>query len=155
MRYDSMRYTKVSRLGGSLLQLNQPVKQVMKNVTIREVRETDPVATAILLLDQCNISALPVRSDAGVYSGVISKSDIASIRFLRLMQSHRSPDHVLVREVMNHTAPIYVHESASLQKAVTEMYRRHIHRLFVADDDSRLVGIISTTDILRLLVVNG
>jgi CBS domain-containing protein len=133
--------------------LNIPVKQVMKNVVIREVREVDSVSTAVQLLDRCQISALPVRSDAGIYSGVISKSDIASLRLLKQLQAQRSPEHILVREIMNHTPPVYINEHAPVQKAIAEMHKRHIHRLFVADDDAHLIGVISTTDILRLIVV--
>lgn len=131
----------------------QPIKQIMKKSTIREVKETDSIAKAIQLLDQCNISALPVRSDAGIYSGVISKSDIASLRFLTCIQAKRNPEQILVREIMNKTHPIYVMEDAPIQEAITEMHRRHIHRLFVSDADSRLIGVISTSDILRFLVV--
>lgn len=132
----------------------QPIKQIMKKVSIREVKETDSISRAIQLLDQCNISALPVRSEVGVYSGVISKSDIASLRFLGTIKSKRNPDNILVREIMNRTPPIYVMENDPIQMAITQMHQRHIHRLFVADDDYQLIGVISTSDILRLLVVD-
>jgi CBS domain-containing protein len=132
---------------------SQPIHQIMKQIAIREVKETDSVSTAIQRLDQCNISALPVRSEAGIYSGVISKSDIASLRLLKLIQAKRNPDHILVREIMNRTPPIYVMEHETLQTALHQMHQRHIHRLFVADAEYQLIGVISTSDIIRLLVV--
>lgn len=133
----------------------QPVHQVMRRSKIHDIKETDSVAKAIRMLDECNVSALPVRSDEGKYSGVISKSDIASARFLRLLKANRSPDSILVLEVMNRTAPIYVMENDAVQHAITIMHKRHIHRLFVADADYQLTGVVSTSDIIRLLVVAG
>ena len=127
----------------------------MKSATIREVNETDSVLLAVQLLDQSSISALPVRSaDKGIYSGVISKSDIASLRFMRLLQAKRDPQHILVRELMNQNPPMYVMETDAVQTAITLMHQKHIHRLFVADAQNQLVGVVSTSDILRLLVVN-
>lgn len=133
----------------------QPVCQVMRRSKIHDAKETDSVAKVIRLLDECDISALPVRSSEGKYSGVISKSDIASIRFLRLLKANRSPDTILVLEIMNRNPPIYIMENAPVQEAITIMHKRHIHRLFVADADYQLIGVISTADILRLLVVGG
>lgn len=131
----------------------QTVKQIMRKATVREVKESDPVAKAIQLMDQCDISALPVRSKIGGYCGVISKSDIASQRMLSVLNTGRSPLQIRVGDVMNRTPPLYVMEDAPIQEAISQMHRRHIHRLFVADADYQLVGVISTTDIIRLLVV--
>lgn len=135
------------------MQFRHTVKQVMRQGKIQDVRETDSVVKAIQLMDDCNVSALPVRSSEGKYSGVISKTDIASKKFVRSLKTKSSPESILVLEVMNRTAPLYVMETDSVQQAITLMHKRHIHRLFVADDDFQLVGVISTTDILRLLVV--
>lgn len=131
----------------------QPVKQVMRKSSVREIKESESVAKAILILDQCEISALPVRSKIGGYSGVLSKSDIASHRLLDALKSRRSLEQIAVWEIMNRTPPLYVMEDAPVQEAILQMHRRHIHRLFVADADYQLIGVISTTDIIRLLIV--
>jgi CBS domain-containing protein len=125
----------------------------MSRRRIRDVHEAEPLSKAFELLDQSNVGALPVKSSEGKYSGVISKSDIASIRLLKLLNGGRTPDTILVREVMNRTAPLYVMETASVQEAVTLMHKRGIHRLFVADARYQLIGVVSTSDILRLLVL--
>lgn len=133
----------------------QPVHQVMRRSKIHDIKETDTVSKAMQLLDECNISALPVRGAEGRYSGVISKSDIASTRFLRLLKGNRTPESILVLEIMNRNAPIYVMESDMVQEAIAIMHKRHIHRLFVADSDFQLTGVISTSDILRMLMVTS
>ncbi|HEY9686895.1 MAG TPA: CBS domain-containing protein [Coleofasciculaceae cyanobacterium] len=131
----------------------QPVNVLMKRRKVLDIQETDSVTKALELLDEANISALPVRSPEGKYSGVLSKSDIASRRFLRALKIKRSPDQVLVREIMNRTPPLFVMENDPIREAIGIMHRRHIHRLFVADESYQLIGVISTTDILRLLVL--
>jgi CBS domain-containing protein len=131
----------------------QAVKQIMKRSKVYDVKQTDSVTKAIQLLDECNISALPVRSSEGKFCGVISKSDIASRRFLQALKVKHSPDLILVADVMNRTPPIYVMEEDPVEVAINMMHKRHIHRLFVADNNYELTGVISTTDVIRLLVV--
>lgn len=133
---------------------HQPVKQVMKQQRILDIRETDSVAKAIQMLDQCDISALPVRGPEEKYTGVISKSDIASMRFLKSLKARVAPEAIAVREIMNRTPPVYVMQDNPVREAIALMHRRHIHRLFVADADYQLIGVISTSDILRLLFLS-
>ena len=131
----------------------QAVSQVMKRTRVQEVNERDSVAKAIHLLDQFNISALPVRNNEKRYVGVISKSDIASDRFLKALQSKRSPDTILVLEIMNRNPPLYVQETDLTRDAIHMMHKHHVHRLFVANAQYQMIGVISTSDILRLLVL--
>jgi CBS domain-containing protein len=135
------------------LRYHQPVKQVMKPGRVQDIRETDSLARAFQVLDACNISALPVRNPEGIYSGVLSKSDIVSQRFLKMLKANRSPEGILVQELMNRTPPLFVMEDDPIQEAITMLHRRHIHRLFVADEAGQMVGVISTSDILRLLIL--
>jgi len=126
----------------------------MRKNPVRDIKESDSIAKAIQLMDQCDISALPVRSQLGSYCGVISKSDIASMRMLDALKTKGSAERILVREIMNRTPPLYVMENDPIQDAISQMHRRHIHRLFVADLDYQLVGVVSMSDILRMLLVS-
>lgn len=132
---------------------NQPIKLIMQHRQIHEVGVLDTVAKAIELLDRANVSALPVKSLKNQYVGVISKSDIASHRFIELLRTHGRVDNILVEELMNKNAPLALPETATIQQAVTMMHQRHIHRLFVANEKHQLVGVVSTSDILRLIAV--
>jgi CBS domain-containing protein len=134
---------------------HHPVKQLMREGRVQDIREIDSLAHAIQILDDCNISALPVRSVEGKYCGVLSKSDIASKRLLKMLKANRSPDGILVQELMNRTTPLFVMENATVQDAIVLMHRRHVHRLFVADADYQMIGVVSTSDIMRFLTVNG
>lgn len=131
----------------------QTVSEVMKRTRVQEVNERDSVSKAIHRLDQFSISALPVRSNEGKYVGVISKSDIASDRFLKALAAKRSPDTILVMEIMNRNSPLYVRETDLVRDAIHLMHKHRIHRLFVSNAQYQMIGVISTSDILRLLVL--
>ena len=129
------------------------VKHVMSRCHVQVISEYDSVAHAITLLDDHGISAMPVQSSAGRYVGVISKSDIASVRFMQALQRQHSPDKIYVKELMNRTVPLIVNHEQRVQEAIRIMFQRHIHRVFVVDSGNRLCGTLSTTDILKMLVV--
>ena len=133
---------------------NQPLKVIMQHKQIHDIGVLDTVETAIERLDRADVSALPVKSLKNQYVGVISKSDIASHRFIELLRRHGSVDHILVEALMNTNAPLALPETASIQAAVDLMHHRHVHRLFVSNEKNQLVGVVSTSDILRLLAVN-
>ena len=134
---------------------HRPVKLLVKPFPLKDVLETDTIQTALELLDGHNIGAVPVRSEEGTYTGVLSKTDIASLRFFEMLKTRMGdPARVLVIEIMNKTPPVYVMEHESVQTAVSEMYKRHIHRIFVADSTYQLVGVVSTTDILRYVMLD-
>lgn len=125
---------------------------VMKS-KVTDVLETDTVAKALALLDEKEISAMPVRSTDGTYKGVLSRTDIASQRFFSILKDRGGPEHVLVHEIMNKTPPVFVREETTIKEAAAIMHRRHIHRLFVAGKNNQLIGVVSTSDILRLVVL--
>ena len=126
----------------------------MRRTLVCEVKESDSVTKAIQLMDRCDISALPVQSPLGRYCGVISKSDIASIRMLNALKIRGQAERIQVGEIMNRTPPLYVMENDPIQEAISQMHRRHIHRLFVSDQDYQLIGVVSMSDIIRMLMVS-
>jgi predicted transcriptional regulator len=135
------------------LPLHQPVKHLLKHHVVKSVLETDAITKAVQVLDECDISALPVRNVAGRFCGVISKSDIASMRCLELLKEKKLPDLIHVRDLMNRNLPVCVDENHSIADAVKVMHKRRIHRVFVLDSAHHLIGVLSTSDILRFLVV--
>lgn len=132
---------------------NQPVKILMKPKVL-DILETDTLTRALTVLDEADISALPVRTSEGGYRGVLSRTDISRLRLFKLVEERGSTDNILVGEVMNRTPPVYVTEDTPIQEAVRIMHRRGIHRLFVANQSRRLVGVISSSDIMRLVTVS-
>jgi CBS domain-containing protein len=78
--------------------------------------------------------------------GILTDRDVV----LRCVAQQRDPDATEVGEVM--TAPLTcIHESTSIESALSRMAGTHTRRLAVVDDDERLVGILALDDVLELL----
>jgi CBS-domain-containing membrane protein len=137
---------------------------------------TATVDEAVTLLTDRNLSAVPVLDEHGVPVGVLSRSDIVAhdckeYDYLRperpgcgagndsaLRPRDVQPEvgyaekarTTLVREIMT---PVLFSVAPETPAAtvVEAMLSLTVHRLFVAGEDGSLVGVISTTDILRHL----
>jgi CBS domain-containing protein len=117
--------------------MQQPVVTVEPDRTVRE---------AVILLSDDHISALPVTDRTGRIVGVVSTTDILAA------EAEGSPggagrEAATVADLMT-PRPITVSPDAEVKDAAQQMLYADVHRLFVTEDD-RLVGVISSTDIVR------
>jgi CBS domain-containing protein len=132
--------------------MQYPVKNVMSRHGVRAVQELDTLVSAIHLMDAGDISALPVKGSGGHMVGVLSRTDIASDRFLVLLKEH-PPEALLVRQLMNRTPPVCIQDDQPVADAVALMHKRDIHRVFVTNAQQHVIGILSSSDIIKLLFV--
>jgi CBS domain-containing protein len=109
-----------------------------------------PVHEAELLLKSYRISGLPVVTD-GTLIGVISQTDLLNARSSELIGANW--DRVRVRHLMTRP-PVTVHMSTSVVRAARLMLDQHIHRVVVIDDEDIPIGVVTTSDLLRLLLPN-
>lgn len=125
--------------------------------TVGELMTPDPIVIeddasldhAVRLLEENEITGLPVVDRDGVLVGVISHTDIIRARAVAHLW-HRWPG-LRVRHLM-HAPALTADRAMSLEEAAQIMERSHVHRLVVVGDDQlRPVGIISTTDLVRAL----
>jgi CBS domain-containing protein len=117
-------------------------------------RATDGVAFAEEELAKLGISALPVVDHAGFVVGVLSRTDLLRVGRVRLMNGQRRrvltlPD-ASVRELMTSTVEV-VSPETSLFEAARRMIRRHIHRLYVCEEQ-RPVGVIGTKEMMQAVI---
>jgi CBS domain-containing protein len=106
------------------------------------------VSEAERLLKTYRVSGLPVVSDDATV-GVISQTDLVIARSSGLIGVNW--ERVLVRHLM--TAPaVTVRTGTSLARASQLMVSRHIHRLVVVDDEDKPIGVVSSLDLLRVLL---
>jgi CBS domain-containing protein len=116
---------------------------ILQDATLREALET---------MEQVNCRHLPVVNQHGYLAGVITSHDcrlalnLPSVRRAH-WQANRMLDHVLVSAVMTF-APMTVSPETPADVAVNHMLERQIGCLPVLQDKA-LVGIVTTTDILR------
>jgi CBS domain-containing protein len=147
-----------------------PYKRHVKEVASKEVVAVDAVDTvhnALELMAENRVSALPVVDARGVCVGIISTTDLMEVAremedeisnlgrvdeishrwFLDLLADH-DMERRHVSEVMTETVAS-IGPDVLLVDAARQMLRHHVHRLPVLDDNQRIVGILSTMDILK------
>ncbi|MBO8137978.1 MAG: chloride channel protein [Desulfotomaculum sp.] len=143
----SIYTTKLLRKGLDLEELRRP--DVLKDVLVCDVMSTRPeyvlaVHTAMKALREINHSrhqGFPVVDLDGTVIGMITRREL---RWATLDNQENTPvSQLLKREV------IYVHEHEPLRRAVALMSRYGVGRLPVLDNNKRLQGIISRSDIIR------
>ena len=112
----------------------------------------DSLELAEKLFDRYKIRHIPVIK-AGILKGMVSKTDLLRISFLDSLSDAESivdeaiyqmfsVDQIMIRNIQT------IHLNASV-KEVTELFiTKEYHALPVVDED-KLVGIITTTDVLR------
>lgn len=153
----------------------------MAEQSVRDIMSADPVAVgpemsvteaAHLMVDR-RIGALPVVED-GALVGIVTEGDLimrdVKLEFptyLHLLDGYilyppatarfeselKKAVAATVRDVMT-PDPITIQADASIEDAATLLVERDVSRLPVLDGDA-LVGIVSKSDIVRSLLVNG
>jgi CBS domain-containing protein len=106
---------------------------------------------AELLLRSYRISGLPVVGN-GILTGVISQTDLLNARSSELIGENWP--RVRVRHLMTRP-PVTVHLGSTVENAARLMLDRHIHRLVVIDDDGAPIGVVTTSDLLRVVLDEG
>lgn len=116
---------------------------------VRTISSDASVAEVVLSLADAHVSGMPVLDKGGRMIGVVSATDILTAE--AEAESQRIDRELLqetsVREIMT-ARPYTVAPDEEVREAARQMLYADVHRLFVADGD-RLVGVISTTDIVR------
>jgi len=121
----------------------------VKSETVRIKPETITPDTLIVeaiteMLDS-GLRALPVVED-GEFVGLVTEYDILDVA----RESDKLAE-IDAREVMS-SPPITIHEDETIAKARALMRDHGVSRLPVVDDESRLRGIVTTTDIIREVI---
>lgn len=107
-----------------------------------------PASEAERLLKTYRVTGLPVVTGRTT-TGVISQTDLLTARSSGLISGNW--DRMLVRHLMT-TPAVVVHTATSVEHAARLMVSRHIHRLVVVDDDDTPIGVLSSLDLLRVLL---
>lgn len=126
--------------------------------TVGEVMTPDPITvgadesiqTAARLLEENEISGLPVVDSGGALLGVLAESDLVRARATQDLWDHWST--LAVRDLM-HAPALTADRDMSLQEAAALMERTHVHRLIVVAEDQRTpIGVLSSSDLVRVMV---
>ena len=133
---------------------NVPVSQVMTKNILR-LNFTDDLATAEKIFKKNHIRHLPVV-DKGSIVGMISSNDLLRISFADAVgpdgQEIESSvyDMFSIEQIMT-SKVISIPSSTSLEDTARLFLKHEFHALPVVDND-KLVGIVTTTDVIRFFL---
>jgi CBS domain-containing protein len=123
--------------------------RVLMQTKVKTVQQDDSINDAVVTLTDAHVSALPVVDGIGHMIGVISSTDILTSEAEARDAVEREAlfEQMMVRDIMT-PRPLTVSPEADVREAAQQMLYVEIHRLFVTNGN-KLVGVISTTDIVR------
>ncbi len=108
------------------------------------------------LMKEHNVHRLPVLDDKGVLMGIISDRDIkeaspSKATTLDMHELYYLLSEIQVKDIMT-KHPISVRWDDSVEQAALIMVEKHIGGLPVVDEDNKLVGIITDSDIFKVFI---
>lgn len=138
-----------SHPGGALgRKLLTHVRDVMRTGNaVPEVRESTPLAQALMEITRKGMAMTAVVDDDGRAVGVFTDGDLR-----RLLETPRDWKTVPIVEVM-HRNPLTVGPDQLAVEAVQVMETNRINQLLVIDGESRLVGALHIHDLTRAKVI--
>ncbi len=102
-----------------------------------------PVIEAARIMKEKNIRHLPVTNHVGTVIGILSDRDLQ--RAINVLEQYKVEDFM--------SWPVYsVSESTSVKRIAEEMISQKVSAFLVEDLNGHLKGIITTDDLLRLLI---
>jgi CBS domain-containing protein len=101
-----------------------------------------PAARLVELLVDENIGAVPVIDGEGYPLGIVTRADVLEEDELDIA------DEVTAEELMRRS-PLTVEPTTPISEAARLMARQRVHHLLVVDGAGRLVGLLSSFDVVR------
>jgi CBS domain-containing protein len=127
------------------------------NKPLISVKEGDRVIEAFKLMVTNNVSGVAVINDKQQLVGQISSSDIKCISLTgemvpRLYETYHHYRKILIQKYKAPEITITVPLKANLSEVLETIINNRLHRVFIVGNDNHAAGVISLTDILKLLV---
>lgn len=150
-------------VSGVLDSLPDPAHRTLQERNLHQkevvrIRLDQPAGEAFALMRERKISGVAVVDEEGKLVGVISASDLKLLGFdlgyLHLLgKSARDYLTALRGSIADSQREVCTCDAnSSIDHAVKQLIARHVHRLFVIDDQRRLLGVVSIRDILKTLL---
>ena len=129
-----------------------PLTEIMTRDITCARRDLDAQRVAELMLQQ-HIGCVPVVEEPGRPIGMITKLDLVEQLVGR---DGRPPEGIAMHSAGALMMPLAItlDQHATIAHAAALMASEDIHHVFVVDDEGRLVGLVSTMDIVRWLARN-
>ena len=139
----------------------QPQQVTVTQIMTREVRcarQEDEVSGLIQLMVRSRLGCMPVVNTVGRPIGMVTKLDLIEQMFPqdRDQSDVPTPTSLMPRTARELMMPIAITlgEKASVAQAAALMALEGVHHLPIVDPTGKLVGILSTMDVVRWLANN-
>jgi 5'-AMP-activated protein kinase regulatory gamma subunit len=124
-------------------------------ITITEKGNT--VMDAFTLLTKNRISAVPIVNEKNQIVGTVSVKDIRMIAKEKavikvLYQTLTAFLEATRKDFDTPNKPITVKSDVTLKTVIKNMCENRIHRLYVTDADNKVTGVVSITDVIRVVL---
>lgn len=134
---------------------NEPVSKIMSTQLVT-VHHGEPVSRVRQLIRENGVHHIPVVSGQQLV-GIISHSDVLRVSFGdAFMTDERAVDatldHTMTLEQLMQKDPVSVRENAPIREAAQILANGNFHSLPVVADGNKLVGMVTSTDLIRYLV---
>jgi len=141
--------------------INKPVRE-MQHVfhMVYKIRRDDSVISGFNLMREKSVYGIAVVDDADKLVGTLSVTDVKALysdgqMFWRLFQT---VGHFLDKlkkdynEKHNRTRIQTCKKDTTLKDVIFKLVDNKLHRLFIVDDDTKVIGIISLKDVLQEII---
>ena len=128
------------------MKMSTPVGHLLlkKGGDIITIAADDTVYNAVKLMDQKAIGSLLILDDAGKRCGIFSERD----GFRKVILEERRSKEVKIEEVMTKKV-IYVSPDNTVDECMALMTEKHFRHLPVIDDKNKILGVISSGDLVK------
>jgi len=138
------------------MNVHTPVRQLMSKELLT-VRQDAPVSEVRRLLRTFPINHVPIVSESGRLVGILSSVDLAMYALDVWVKDERVADAELdasfeLTSIMTHE-PATIEPHETIQKAALMLADGDFHCLPVIQSDGVLVGMLTSTDLLRFYAV--
>jgi len=120
------------------------IKDIM-TTNVHTVEANAPAEEAAWGFTFRHIGGAPARDAQGNLVGVLSSSDLVNPEPKQWIRGEATVGDLMNPDVIS----LYANDPA--MAAVNEMAARHIHRIVVLDEESKLAGIVTPMDVVRAL----
>ena len=162
-----MQINEIAQKHARLRQAEEVLVRDIMTPDVAIVNRDDSLRSAAALLLERRISGLPVVEDSNKLVGIVTEADFLCAMGIPCHHPTHTMWQSLERMFMHHPRPantpsrvadimtlkvVSVSANQSLHDAIDVMKRNHIKRLVVVDDQDHVVGMVTRSNLVKILL---
>lgn len=134
---------------------NEPVTKIM-STNLVTIHHGEPVSKVRQLIREHGVHHVPVVSGQ-MLVGIVSNTDVLRVSFGDAFHTDERTvdatlDHTMTLEQIMEKNPVSVRENAPIREAAQILSQGNFHSLPVVAEGNKLVGMVTSTDLIRYLL---